>query len=485
MTTAAIAVAIGVGAYWIMTPDFLQTRVLKPLQEATGIAVTVEDLDLGLQGIELRGVALYDPSTLPPQNPNDTKEATPVDGEALLRIQEITLQPSLANLLHGHIRIPKISLTGLQLTIRRDASGRSNLDQLLEVLPKTESSDASPSGSVQFDLHAVHLYNARLRYIDSFERGQRPLQIDIGIEDLSLSGLDTTAPWTFALSSQIEIGSDTRSTIKATGKIHQSPLLIETDLALSEIDVDTLVENLATGDDDEVAAIDTGTTAIRAKIAVGRVRYQGIDFTDAKGTLSLDESTLSFPEVTASVAAGRARIAAKVSLGVTDLAYSGSLSLSKIQLAKVGGLLGGIPWGNVEPIASIEGKLSMAGTTGRRLLDTLSLDLEADIDQLDVGAWSTPSDDGPAGAWDTGRGADLVGTSRRPRCRLRTRHPKRARGSGYRRFSAQVREIRCHRRRGAGRGFRAHRSAQRRLDLRCKPICHRRAGINPDLLLRQ
>ncbi|MDG2303545.1 MAG: AsmA-like C-terminal region-containing protein [Candidatus Binatia bacterium] len=406
---ALTVVGVIAAGWWFLRPEIIERYVLDSIEERTGIEVEISGMGLALEGVEVRGVKVFAPSSSGGANP------------AVLQIRELAVRPVWRKLLDGRIVISTVFVDGIDLSIHRGPNGESNLQRLLDAIAAGEetqsaSPEAADSGDdmlATLELDHIVIHDSEVQLHDEHQRPSRPLQLEIDLKRLELTGLAHQNPLKFNLEGAITLGTDTHSTIAGSGTMTTTPVAIDADLTLSEVDVDTLVPNVANPDNDDVPGpLPLEDLRVNARLRVDRVRYEGFEFTDAKAVATLEGTQLSLPDVHADIAGGTADVTADIDFGVKGFRYSGTAKLHDVKLAEAHGLLDPIDWGrHPETTASAVVRLKMAGTTDERLLDTIALDGNIDIDILDLDAVLgryAPSNPRDLGPYDTGDGRMTV-----------------------------------------------------------------------------
>jgi AsmA protein len=165
---AALA-AVLVITRWV-DPNVFKPRIVAALAAATGRPVTLPgDLELEwYPWLALRTGAgtLGNPAQFP--------------GPPLLRWREAHLGARLLPLLRREFQLDRVQLDGVELQLRRDASGRSNWEGLADTAPGGAASGAPP-----VRLAGVDLREARVLFSDATDG------TEIAVEALDL----TTGPW--------------------------------------------------------------------------------------------------------------------------------------------------------------------------------------------------------------------------------------------------------------------------------------------------
>ncbi len=412
---AALLVLLSVGgvtalSWWFLRPEFLERYVLDSIEERTGVRIDVARLRLGLDGVVLEDVEVFEPRA--------GDEA--VDPPRVLTAKEVAVRPAWRQLLERRIVISDITLEGLNLMIHRGGDGTSNLGRLIEAFASenggetaaaTTEADGEASAGVELD--RVEIRDSTVEFTDEHERPTRPLRIAVELNRILVTGLHHPKPPVFALDAAITLGADTHSRIKGSGTVVLFPLVIDTDLELSEVDVDTLVPDLSNPDNDDIPGpLALDGIRIDARLEADRVRYEGFEFTAVRATARLDGTDLTVEELHASIAGGTAAVTANIDFGLKGFHYVATANLRDVDLARADGLLEDVEWGRIpSPNASIDATLSMAGTTGRRLLNTIALDGKIDVDALDLDAIlgrNEPGQSRDVGPFDTGNGTMTV-----------------------------------------------------------------------------
>lgn len=404
-----ILLALFVGAviaisWWMLRPEVLEQYVLDAVEERTGVDIDVGSIRLGLDGLLLVDVSVFEP-------PDPAKDDKP---PRVLQVDRIAVRPEWRALLSGRVVLSYAGIDGLQTTILRAEDGSSNLGRLIDAFSQEEDEESatnptSPEPAAAFELRRVVLRESKIEYTDLHERPRHPLRLALDVKNLTVRGLAATTPPSFDLDAAVTVGTDTHSTIRGTGTIAMSPVVIDTDLALSEVNVDTLVPDLSNPENDDVPGpLPLEGLRVDGRITVARVQYEGFEFTDAKAVARLDGTHLTVSSVDADIAQGKAVVTADIDFGVKGFEYAGTARLTEVRLGQAGGLLAPIQWGrSPDPEASIDAQISMAGTTAERLLETISLQAKVDIDTLDLDAvldrWG-PSEPRDLGPFDTGDG---------------------------------------------------------------------------------
>lgn len=409
---AALVAALVVGgaavvSWWLLRPETLETYVLDAIEDRTGVRVEVARLHLGLSGLVLESFEVFEP-------------AAPGAGDAgplVLSAQEVIVRPRWRDLLDGRIVVSHAALEGLELSIRTDADGSSNLDRLIDAFttPGAEppgddpSPSTTPAEETVLELESLAVRASKVTFLDQHERPTNPLRLGVSIDELRVWDLASAGPASFELSAGISVGRKTRSDVRARGTLTPSPLEIDADIELSEVDVDSLVPDIANPDDPTVPGpLPLEGVRVDGRVAAKRVVYEGFVFTDAKATAKLEETKLVAGPVAAGLAGGTVRATADIDFGVRGFRYAGTAAARGVDLAKAGGLLAPISWGR-KPSPSLDADLqiSMAGTTADHLLDSIDLRARVSLDAIDVGAalgLDEPSEPGDVGPFDTGDG---------------------------------------------------------------------------------
>lgn len=410
-----IVLAVAVGAVvavllWLLRPEVLETYVLDSVEERTGVDIDVGSLNLGLAGILLQDVVVFEP-----RDPEKD-----VDPPRVVSAKEIAVRPSWRDLiLERRLVIYYAAIDGLDLEVRREASGESNLGRLIDAFTKGADDEEpiepapaleDPDAPAAIELDRVIVTDAKLELTDQHERPTRPLKLRLEVTRLGLRGLSDPSPARFTLDATVELGSDFQSTIKGAGTAGFSPVVIDTDLSLDDVNVDTLVPNLANPDNDDVPGpLPLEGIRVRGRLQADRVQYEGFEFTKIKAAATLDGTQLTVSQLDTTIAQGQGVITADIDFGVQGFRYVGTAKLDGVHLAQAGGLLEPIAWGrSPDPKATIDVELSMAGTTDKRLLDTIDLDGTVAIDTLDIDAAVgryEPGEGRDVGPFDTGDGS--------------------------------------------------------------------------------
>lgn len=411
---AAVFAALVVGgaaivSWWLLRPETLETYVLDAIEERTGVRVEVAHLHLGLSGLVLESFEVFEPA------PTEAEGVAPL----VLSAEEVVVRPQWRALLDGRIVISYAALEGLDLSIRTDADGSSNLGRLIDAFttPGAEAAPAADARSASTDpteettlaLESIAVRTSRVAFFDQHERPTNPLRLGVAIDELRVWDLVKPGPASFELSAGVSVGRSTRSDVRARGTLTPSPLVIDADVELSEVDVDSLVPDIANPDDPTVPGpLPLEGVRVQGRVTAKRVVYEGFVFTDAKATAKLEETTLVAGPVTADIADGTIRATADVDFGVQGFRYTGTAAARGVNLAKAGGLLEPISWGRKpSPSFDADVQLSMAGTTADRLLDSIDLRARVSLDAIDVGAalgLDASSDSSDLGPFDTGDG---------------------------------------------------------------------------------
>lgn len=410
---AIVLVAVAAALFWILRPDVLQTYVLDSVRDRTGVDIEVGALNLGLDGVLLREVVVFEPRT----PPEDTAP------RRVLGAREIAVRPSWRDLiLNRRVVILYAAVDGLDLAIHRDAKGESNLGRLINAFTQDEEGRSAPGPTghatdpeapAAIELDRLILTHAKIGLIDLHERPTHPLALRLEIHRLGFRGLADSSPNPFHLDATVSLGQDFESSIKGTGTAGFSPIVIDTDLSLDELNVDTLVTNLANPDDPEIPGpLPLEGIRVTGRLEANRVQYESFDFTEVKAVATLDGTKLTVSRLETAVAGGSGVITADIDFGLEGFRYGGTAKLVNVHLARARGMLEPLAWGRTpDPKASVEVELRMAGTTGERLLDTIDLDAKVEIDALDIDSLverNTPGESRDVGPLDTGDGSIRV-----------------------------------------------------------------------------
>ena len=176
---ALLLVGVLVITQWV-DPNVFKPRIVAALSAATGRPVALAgDLELAwYPWLALRTAegSLGNPPTF--------------DGPPLLRWREARLGARLWPLLHGELVLDRVRLDGLDLNLRRDATGRGNWDGLAEAV-----GGSGEPGARRLTLAGLDLRGARIGYVGDVD-GTR-----LRLEDLDL----TTGPWTAGQTAPVEI----------------------------------------------------------------------------------------------------------------------------------------------------------------------------------------------------------------------------------------------------------------------------------------
>lgn len=401
---ALVAGAMVAVSWWVLRPEVLEKYVLDAVEDRTGI-----DIDVGTVRLGLDGILLVDVSVFEPRDPEQDEEPP-----RFLQVERIAVRPEWRALLSRRVVISYAAVDGLHTAIHRGADGSSNLGRLFRAFSRLEEAETAPAAppaepAAAVELQRIVVRESKIEYTDRHERARHPLRLALDVKSLTVRGLTDGAPSSFELDAAVTVGTDTHSTIEGTGTIGMSPVVIDTDLELSEVDVDTLVPNLSNPENDDVPGpLPLEGLRVDGRINVARVQYEGLTFTKAKAVARLDGTDLNVSSVHANIAGGKAVVTADIDFGQKGFRYTATARLADVRLAKAGGLLAPIQWGrSPNPRANIDADLSMAGTTAERLLDTISLQATVEVDTLDLDAVldrygpSNPRDLGP---FDTGDG---------------------------------------------------------------------------------
>lgn len=394
-------------SWLVLTPETVDTYVFEPVEERTGIRISLQRVGLGLDGVTLGEVTVSDPGA---------------EKAHLLRVERVAIRPAWRPLLGGRVEIHYIGLDGIRLHVRQNAQGETNLDRLVDALsseeepPPPDASGTTETKTAALRVDRVRVENAKIDYTDEFERPGKPLHLVLEIAHLSMTDLVSPDPIGFDLDGSVQLGSDTRSTIVASGTIATSPVTIDAALKLSEVDVDTLVPNVVKpGTSPPPGPLPLEGLTIDAELEVARVRYEGFEFSGVGGTARLEGPDLAVPRLQAKIAGGTVTVSANIDFGVQGFRYSGNAELRKVDLARAGGLLKDIRWGrHSAPRADADVRLSMAGSEREELLDTIDLSSTVTVDALDLNAILSGADSDRGkdlGPYDTGDGKMAVSLS--------------------------------------------------------------------------
>lgn len=412
--TIGAALAI---SWWVLRPKVLERYVLDSIEERTGVDIDVGGLHLGLDGIMITDVAVFEPK----RRKGDKADNRDADPPRVLTAKAVAVRPEWRDLLfEQRVVISYAALEGLDLGILREENGDSNLARLIAAFtPESDSADEPPPPSeeeepaAEMALDRVVIEAATIRFTDFKERPRKPIRLTLEVTELTLRGLSDPAPTSFSLASAVTLGTDTHAKVDGTGTVRFSPFAIDTDLTLDEVNVDTLVPSLTNPENDDVPgpyALDG--IRVDGRLRVGRVQYEGFVFTDARATARLDGSDLTVSELDAKIADGTAKITADIDFGRKGFHYTATAQLQDVHLAKAGGLLEPIAWGRVpDPEATIEVQLEMAGTTDKKLLETIDLQGKVRVDALDLDTVLGRYAGGPSrdlGPYETGKGTMKV-----------------------------------------------------------------------------
>ncbi len=399
VVTVLLVAVSAVLTWWLLTQENIERWVLDPIERRTGVAITIDGVDIGLDGLGIRDVTIGEASSERP----------------LLSAAEITARPEWDPLLQGQIVLSEIHVTGLHLDLVRNEDGGSNVQRILELFSR-EPTHEEPAGPTTDEgpvpatvrLERIAVDDARLTFLDGFERPGRPLRIGLELEHLVVTRLDGPNPTHVDLGGAITIGTDVQAEVAATGTLSIAPPAVVLErLTVSEIDVDTLVASLSQpGPGEESEALDLDGVRIETPLEIGRVRFEGFDFEQIRATAELDGTALAVHDVTAVLGRAPLRASAEIDFGVAGFAYDVRANLRHLEPARLGGPIPKIDWGrSAAARATVDARLRLAGTELPRLRETLDLKLDVHLDMLDLDALLTAGEsdeDRELGPYDTG-----------------------------------------------------------------------------------
>lgn len=123
------AVAAGV-VYWLVVPEMaakLARDRLAGVEERTSLEIDFDSVETsGLSGVTVRGIRV-----------------TEASGEALLTLEEASARLDAGALIGGERHISRIDVSGMELTITREADGTTNLERIAESLRKGDDTAAT------------------------------------------------------------------------------------------------------------------------------------------------------------------------------------------------------------------------------------------------------------------------------------------------------------------------------------------------------
>jgi len=277
LITLAGLVALAVAGVFIVTqlvdPDVFKPRIVAAISRATGRPVELAgDLTLGWYpwlALSTGAGALGNP----PQ----------FSGPPLLRWREARLGARLLPLLRGEFVLDRIRVDGLDLALRREASGRANWDGLADALGGGGGGSKAPP----LQLAGLDLRDARLAFVEEVE-GTR----------LQLDSLDLTAgAWSAGQTTPLPI--EAGFTLSVGGqrlleqvKIRTSLTFGASTLHLSETRLATRVHAAGLATDGVPLALEFAA----ASLDPGRASYRLPSLRVALGTARLELRELAFEQ---------------------------------------------------------------------------------------------------------------------------------------------------------------------------------------------
>lgn len=125
-----VVLAVG-GALWVvhhLDSPAVRERILGAVREAYGIEADYEAVDVAvLRGVTLRGTRVLAPEPFRPHAP------------VLAGVNRVEVSWDAGSLLSGPLRVTRVAISGVRLTLVQDEAGRSSLQALLDTMPKPES----------------------------------------------------------------------------------------------------------------------------------------------------------------------------------------------------------------------------------------------------------------------------------------------------------------------------------------------------------
>lgn len=159
-------------------------RVLAATEESLAGRLQVEELEVGLDGLSLKGVELYTP-----------------EGERVARIERLSARAKVLALARKRVQLSRVDLEGVQLWLVQDEDGLNLQRALAAKVPKPEEPPGAPSPWV-VELDALRLTGGR---VDFRQEGGEGPDRQVTLEALEAEGRARYAGPEEALSARLKL----------------------------------------------------------------------------------------------------------------------------------------------------------------------------------------------------------------------------------------------------------------------------------------
>ncbi len=283
---AMLLIGVLVVTQWV-NPNVFKPRIVAALAAATGRPVALPgDLELAWYpwlALRTGEGSLGNPPALA--------------GPPLLQWREARIGARLWPLLRGELVLDRLRIDGLDLRLRRDASGRANWDGL---------ADAGGEGGQPLTLAGLDLRGARVGYIDDADDSR------LLFENLELE----TGAWTAGQTAPVEIEAGFDLSFGGQPLLQQARLT--TRVALPAPDgaaAGARAAPAASAASDTPLLLALGSTSLAARVQLPDLAPAGVPVSLDLPTASLDLDRSAYRAPSMQVAVGAAR------LGLRDLTY--------------------------------------------------------------------------------------------------------------------------------------------------------------------